>query len=73
MQGRIVSFDDGVGHGVIAAENGRRFRFAKDKIVNPNGKLVGYEVDFVVESSRPQDIILLTGSPWMVFASRHDG
>lgn len=69
MHGRIITYSEKLGHGVIAGEDGRRFRFARNRIINPNGKLVGYEVDFIVESLIPRDIILLTGTPWSVFAS----
>jgi hypothetical protein len=34
---------------------------------NLGGKLVGMEVDFLVESRQPHDIFLLSGSPWTAF------
>jgi len=68
MQGQITKFHEGIGFGVIRASDGRRYRFARSEIRNPNGRLVGLDVDFVVESASPRDIILLHGSPWSVFA-----
>jgi len=70
MQGQITKFREELGFGVIEAENGRKYRFAREQVVNLNGKLVGHEVDFEVSSARPKDIILLTGTPWGVFG-RH--
>jgi hypothetical protein len=71
MQGQITKFHHGIGFGVIRAADGRKYRFSKSDIYNPNGRLVGLDVDFVVESRSPRDIILLHGSPWSVFA--HSG
>jgi hypothetical protein len=69
MHGHIIKFDHHLGYGVIAAEDGNRFRFAKSEIKNPNGKLVGYDVDFLVESRRPKEIFLMHGTPWDAFGS----
>lgn len=71
MQGHITKFHERIGFGVISAADGRKYRFAKSDIQNPNGGLVGLDVDFVVESHSPspRDIILLHGSPWTVFGS----
>lgn len=68
MQGQITKFHDTIGFGVISAADGRKYRFSKTDIRNPNGWLVGLDVDFLVESRSPRDIILLHGSPWSVFA-----
>lgn len=68
MIGQIVKFDARIGAGVIKAESGEAFRFQNTNIRNPNGKLVGLDVDFLIESRQPKDIILLHGSPWAVFA-----
>lgn len=68
MQGQITKFHETIGFGVIAATDGRKYRFSKTDIRNPNGRLVGLDVDFLVESRSPRDIILLHGSPWSVFA-----
>ena len=70
MNGEIVRFNSSLGQGIIEAEDGQKFRFSTSAIQNPNGKLVGLEVDFLVESRQPKDIILLHGSPWRAFASR---
>lgn len=68
MQGRITKFHERIGFGVIRASDGRKYRFSRLDIRNPNGRLVGLDVDFLVESRSPRDIILLHGSPWSVFA-----
>jgi len=67
MQGQITKFHEGIGFGVISASDGRKYRFSQTDIRNPNGRLVGLDVDFLVESRSPRDIILLHGSPWTVF------
>ncbi len=69
MHGQIVKFDDTLGFGVIHAEDGSRFRFTKDEVVNPNGKLVGYDVDFLLESRRAQQIFLMYGTPFDAFGA----
>lgn len=71
MHGHIISYHAGLGQGVIATPDGRRFRFKDSEICNPNGNPVGVDVDFLVESRRPKDIILLHGSIWNVFQSRY--
>lgn len=67
MEGHITKFHESIGFGIISTDDGRKYRFAKSDIRNPNGRLVGLDVDFVVESRSPRDIILLHGSPWTVF------
>ncbi len=68
MIGSITKFRSKLGVGVIVAEDGRKYRFKKDQIVNMNGRIVGHEVDFEVTGvARPRDIVLMTGSPWSVF------
>lgn len=69
MNGRIVRYHERLGLGVIATDDGGRYRFAKGQIRNANRKLVGVEVDFLVESRRPKDIIVLQGTAWAVFGS----
>jgi cold shock CspA family protein len=69
MQGQITKFRDDLGFGVIRSDDGRTYRFSSAEITNPNGKVVGLDVDFLVESARPREIILLHGSPWTVFQS----
>lgn len=67
MHGRITKFSTDVGFGVIEAENGTKYRFAKDEIRNLNGRLVGHTVDFEVGARAAKDIILMTGTPWTAF------
>jgi hypothetical protein len=67
MHGRITKFSPEVGFGVIEADDGSKYRFGKGEVLNLNGKLVGYSVDFLVADRRPKDIILMTGTPWSVF------
>ena len=69
MQGQITRFNDEIGFGVIETGEGQKYRFQMSQIKNPNGKLVGLDVDFLVESRRPRDIILLHGSPWTAFGT----
>ncbi len=68
MYGTITKFDDKTGRGVIETEAGQRYRFAKSEVQNPNGKLVGYGADFLVDIRQPKEIVLMHGSPWTVFA-----
>ena len=60
MQGHITKFHESIGFGIISASDGRKYRFSTSDIQNPNGRLVGLDVDFVVEShsSNPRDIIM---------------
>jgi hypothetical protein len=67
MNGKIVKFWDGLGQGVIRTDDGRKFRFSKAAVRNLGGKLVGIDVDFLVESRQPRDIFLMSGSPWTAF------
>lgn len=67
MHGRITKFSDEVGFGVIEADDGSKYRFAKTEIKNLNGHLVGHTVDFLVATRRPKEIFLMTGSPWTAF------
>jgi hypothetical protein len=67
MQGQITKFHEGIGFGVIDAADGRKYRFSRLDIRNPDERLVGLDVDFLVEHRSPKEIILLSGSPWTVF------
>ena len=67
VHGRITKFSEEVGFGVIEAENGAKYRFAKTEVKNLNGHLVGHTVDFLVAARRPKDIFLMTGTPWSAF------
>lgn len=68
MQGQITKYRPDLGIGIIATENGHRFRFATSEIVNPAGDLLAAEVDFELQDHKACDVILLRGSPWTVFA-----
>lgn len=70
MHGQIIKFSDKVGYGVIKAEDGSKYRFAKSEVLNLNGRLVGHTVDFLVAKRRPKDIILMTGTPWTAFGGK---
>ena len=67
MFGQITKFRDDLGVGVIAAENGRRYRFAKHALVSAARPLVGQDVDFVIVASQPSEIIMMSASPFTAF------
>lgn len=67
MQGQITKYRDDLGFGVIKMDDGRRYRFAKQQIKNSAELLIGRDVDFVLSASRPTDIIIISGSPWLAF------
>jgi hypothetical protein len=69
MHGQIIKFRDDLGFGVIRTEDGSRFRFKGNEIRNPNGKLIGIDADFLLETGRAKDIILMHGSTWNAFGS----
>jgi cold shock CspA family protein len=69
MYGRITKYRGDMGIGIIQADNGRKYRFSKRDVSNASGPLVGQDVDFVVVSSRPAGIIMMSGSPWTAFGS----
>lgn len=69
MQGQIVKFREDLGFGVIRAEDGSSFRFERSQIMNPNGKLVGLDADFVLDTRKASDIILMHGSTWAAFGA----
>lgn len=71
MHGRITKFSAKVGYGVIEADDGSKYRFAPNEVVNRNGKLVGHSVDFLLNARRAKDIVLMTGTPWSVFSPSH--
>jgi hypothetical protein len=68
MIGKVTKFYGSIGVGIIAAEDGRKFRFHSRDLTSRAGQASGVEVDFEVRSGRPRDIIPLTGSPWNAFA-----
>ena len=67
MYGQITKFRDDIGVGVIEAENGRKYRFAKTEIVNTADRMIGQGVDFLIVASRPRQIIMMSGSAWTAF------
>ena len=71
MQGEIITFQDDIGFGVIKAENGQKYRFAKTDVKNLNGKLIGHDVDFLINARRSTEIFLMQGSPWTAFGPQN--
>jgi hypothetical protein len=69
MHGQIIKFRDDLGFGVIRTDDGSRFRFTRNEIKNPNGKLLGLDADFLLDTRRAKDIILMHGSTWTVHGS----
>jgi hypothetical protein len=67
MQGEITKYRDDLGFGVIRAVDGRRYRFARAQVRSSIECLVGQEVDFVLHTRQPIDIIITSGSPWLAF------
>lgn len=67
MHGHIVKFRDDLGFGVIKTDDGSSFRFERSEIRNPNGRLVGLDADFLLDSRQARDIILMHGSAWNAF------
>lgn len=67
MYGQITKFRDDIGVGVIEAEDGHKYRFAKSEIVSTADCLIGTSVDFLVDARRPTQIIMLSGSLWTAF------
>lgn len=68
MYGEIAKYRDDLGVGVIEAENGRKYRFAKSEVVSSTLQLIGESVDFIVDARRPRQIVMLSASPWTAFA-----
>lgn len=67
MHGQIVKFRDDLGFGVIRTDDGACFRFQRSEIKNPNGRLIGVDADFLLDTRRAKDIILMQGSTWTAF------
>lgn len=67
MLGEITKYRDDLGSGVIVADDGRRYRFTRKQILSVASDLVGQEVDFIISSHQPAEIIVVSGSPWMAF------
>ena len=69
--GRIEFFRADFGVGVIKADDGRKYRFQRHDLINAQNDLLGQPVHFAISGLTPQSIIVLAGSPFAVFASRH--
>ncbi len=67
MYGEIKKFRRDIGVGIIQAEDGRKYRFERSEILNRRDDLEGQEVHFDLACLKPQDIIVLAGSPWAAF------
>jgi hypothetical protein len=67
MIGRVTRFYVQHGIGIIAADDGRKFRFAASELTNRDVPVDGEEVDFLVRSGRPVEIVPLSASPWTAF------
>jgi hypothetical protein len=67
VYGQITKYRDDIGVGVIEAEDGRKYRFAKSEIVNAADRMLGEGVDFLIDARRPRQIIMMSGSLWTAF------
>ncbi len=72
MHGEIIKFRADLGIGVIAAEDGRRYRFGKSQVVSSARDLVGENLDFIVDALRPRQIIVTSASLWPAFGDIRD-
>lgn len=64
MFGEIIKFRADLGIGVIAAEDGRRYPFARSQVVSSARDLVDENVDFIVDARRPRQIVVTSASLW---------
>jgi hypothetical protein len=69
MYGEIKKVRRDLGVGIIAAEDGRAYRFQCAEIRNRRDDLEGQEVHFELGGLKARDIIVLAGSPWTAFGS----
>ncbi|MGL4397729.1 MAG: hypothetical protein ACRCS9_14410 [Hyphomicrobium sp.] len=67
--GEIVKFRRDIGVGIIAAENGRKYRFQRGSVVNRSDDLEGQEVHFILGDAAPRSIVVLAGSPFAAFGA----
>jgi hypothetical protein len=72
MHGEIIKFRPDLGVGVIAAEDSRKYRFAKSEVLSSARDLVGRNVDFIVNARQPRQIILTSASLWTAFGDIRD-
>jgi hypothetical protein len=69
MYGEIKKVRSDLGVGIIAAENGRTYRFQCAEILNRRDDLEGQEVHFELGELKARGIIVLAGSPWTAFGN----
>lgn len=69
MYGHVTTYRRDLGVGIIAAEDGRKYRFQQGSLINLRPDLLGLEVDFELLGRTPKDIIVLAGSPFAVFGT----
>lgn len=67
MYGEITKFRRDLGVGVIKAEDGRKYRFERNSILNRRDDLEGLEVYFDPAALKAREVIVLAGSPWAAF------
>lgn len=67
MEGRVTKFYRHLEVGIIAAEDGRRYRFRIGQVMNRHMPLAGQDVDFEIAGGAPRHIIVLAGSAWTAF------
>lgn len=67
MEGRVTKFYRELGVGIIAAEDGRKYLFRTQQVMNRHVPIIDQEVDFEVDRGRPTQIIVLAGSAWTAF------
>jgi hypothetical protein len=72
MYGEIIKFRPDLGVGVIAAEDGRRYRFERSQVVGSARDLVGKNVEFIVDARRPRRIVVTSGALWTAFGDIRD-
>jgi hypothetical protein len=72
MYGEIIKFRPDLGVGVIEAEDGRKYRFAGSEVVSNARRLVGENVDFIVDAKRPRQIVVTSASLWTAFGDIRD-
>jgi hypothetical protein len=73
MLGEITKYRDDLGFGVILADDGRRYRFARTQVLSAASDLIGQEVDFIISANQPAEIIVVSGSPWAAFGGISGG
>jgi hypothetical protein len=69
MEGRVTKYFNDLEVGIIAADDGRKYRFRAAQVMNRHLPIANQEVDFLVASGRPTQIIVLDGTAWTAFGS----